>query len=129
MSRRRLFSSLLMLALLSLASLAGAQSADGTIAGLVTDRYGTPLKKAVVRASNLDDGLTVESITDDNGTYRINQMTAGHYEITLSMGALGVLTKKVKLEAGQSISVNFVFNIEEPRGIDPNYRAPPPSMI
>lgn len=129
MSRRWLLPPFILLILLSVISLAAAQPATGIISGTVVDRYGKPLKKAAVRASNLDDGLTVESLTDRKGTFRMDQMSAGTYEVQASLGRHGVLSRKVKLQAGQTVSVDFIFNIEEPRSIDPAYRPSPPSMI
>ncbi|MFH2125156.1 MAG: carboxypeptidase-like regulatory domain-containing protein [Pseudomonadota bacterium] len=129
MSRRWLYMPLIMLALLLAASLAMAQSDSGIISGKVVDRYGAPLKKASVRASNLDDGLVVESLTDEKGFFRMDKMSAGNYEVQVSLGPHGINKKKVKLPGGQSVKVDFVFDVREPRAVDPNYRASPPSLI
>ena len=129
MSRGWLFLSITLIFLLSAVGSASAQSAEGVISGVVVDRYGKPLKRAAVRASNLDDGLTVESLTDDKGGFRMDQMTPGSYEVQASLGKLGVQTKKAKLPAGKSIRVDFMFDIREPRAVDPTYRPSPPSLI
>lgn len=106
-----------------------AQSPSGVISGAVSDRYGKPLEKASVRASNLDDGLTVESLTDKKGTYRMDKMSPGTYEVQVSLGPHGILKHQAKLTEGQSIEVDFVFDLREPRAVDPNYRPSPPSLI
>jgi len=118
-----------MLALLLAASLAMAQTDSGIISGKVVDRYGAPLKKASVRASNLDDGLVVESLTDEKGFFRMDKMSGGTYEVQVSLGPHGINKKKVKLPGGQSVKVDFVFDVREPRAVDPNYRPSPPSLI
>lgn len=129
MSRPRLYLPFIMLVLLLAACPAMAQSDSGIISGKVVDRYGAPLKKASVRASNLDDGLVVESLTDDKGFFRMDKMSAGTYEVQVSLGPHGINKKKVKLPGGQSVKVDFVFDVREPRAVDPNYRASPPSLI
>ena len=129
MSRRWLYMPLIMLALLLAASPAMAQSDSGIISGKVVDRYGTPLKKVSVRASNLDDGLAVESFTDNKGAFRMDKMSAGTYEVQVSLGPQGIRKRKVKLPEGQSIQVDFVFDVREPRAVDPTYRPSPPSLI
>ena len=106
-----------------------AQSDAGVISGVVVDRYGAPLKKVSVRASNLDDGLAVESFTDDKGAFRMDKMSAGTYEVQVSLGPQGIRKRKVKLPEGQSIKVDFVFDVREPRAVDPTYRPSPPSLI
>ncbi len=127
---RRWFSSWLVCILLfSTASLAGAQTGTGLISGGVADRYGKGLPKMSVRASNLDDGLVVESITDKNGSYLIDQLTPGTYEVQASLGKQGVQTRKVKLEAGQKLRVDFAFEVKDPDIVDPTYRPEPPSLL
>ncbi|MBU1274074.1 MAG: carboxypeptidase-like regulatory domain-containing protein [Proteobacteria bacterium] len=129
MSRLWLSLPLILMILLATVSLAGAQPASGLLTGSVLDRYGKPINRAAVRVSNLDDGLTVESLTDKKGTYRIDQLTPGTYEVMISLGPQGVLTRKVKLQAGETGRVDFVFSIKEHRQIDPTYRPAPPSLI
>lgn len=129
MSRRWLLPPFILLILLCAVSLAMAQPDSGIISGKVLDRYGAPLKKASVRASNLDDGLVVESLTDEKGFFRMDKMSAGTYEVQVSLGPHGIHKRKVKLPQGQSVKVDFVFDVREPRAVDPNYRAEPPSLI
>lgn len=129
MSRPWLLVSFIMVTLLFAVTPAMAQSDAGVISGVVVDRYGAPLKKVSVRASNLDDGLAVESFTDDKGAFRMDKMSAGTYEVQVSLGPQGIRKRKVKLPQGQSIKVDFVFDVREPRAVDPTYRPSPPSLI
>ncbi|MCF8043353.1 MAG: carboxypeptidase-like regulatory domain-containing protein [Desulfarculaceae bacterium] len=129
MSRPWLLACFIMVMLLFAGSPAMAQSESGVISGVVLDRYGAPLKTVSVRASNLDDGLTVESITDNKGFFRMDKMSAGSYEVQVSLGPQGIHKRKVKLPKGQSVKVDFVFDVREPRAIDPTYRPTPPSLI
>lgn len=129
MSRPWLLVSFIMVTLLFAVTPAMAQSDAGVISGVVVDRYGAPLKKVSVRASNLDDGLAVESFTDDKGAFRMDKMSAGTYEVQVSLGPQGIRKRKVKLPEGQSIKVDFVFDVREPRAVDPTYRPSPPSLI
>lgn len=128
MSRLRLLLPLCLLLTFCLAGSALAQNDSGVITGTVTDRYGEPLKKASVRASNLDDGLVVESLTGERGVFELNQMSPGTYEVQISLGPMGIRKRQIKLAPGQKVRVDFVFRVDEPRGVDPNYR-PSPSMI
>jgi hypothetical protein len=128
-SRLRLLFPLCLILTFCLAGTALAQPDSGVITGKVTDRYGEPLKKVSVRASNLDDGLVVESLTGDKGVYKINQMSPGTYEVQISLGPMGIRKRQIRLDPGQTVRVDFVFQVEEERGVDPNYRPSPPSMI
>ncbi|MCB2193794.1 MAG: carboxypeptidase-like regulatory domain-containing protein [Deltaproteobacteria bacterium] len=129
MSRRFLMLSGFLLVLLLASFPALAQSDNGVISGMVVDRYGKPLKRASVRASNLDDGLTVETFTDEKGVYLVDSMSPGNYEVQASLGMQGILKRQVKLKKGQTLKVDFVFDIREPRAVDPTYRPAPPSLL
>lgn len=129
MSRFWLLSFLILLLMPLTASLAMAQSPSGVISGTVVDRYGKPLAKAAVRACNQDDGMAVESFTDKKGIYLMDKMSPGTYEVQASLGLQGVLKREVKLPPDQSVKVDFVFDLREPRAIDPTYRPSPPSLI
>ena len=129
MSRPWLLVSFILVTLLFAVTPAMAQPDSGIISGKVSDRYGAPLRKASVRASNLDDGLVVESLTDEKGFFRMDKMSAGAYEVQVSLGPHGIHKRKVKLPEGQSIKVDFVFDVREPRAVDPTYRPSPPSLI
>lgn len=129
MSRPWLLVCFMMVVLLFAGSPVMAQSESGVISGVVLDRYGAPLKTVSVRASNLDDGLAVESLTDDKGFFRMDKMSAGSYEVQVSLGPQGIHKRKVKLPDGQTVKVDFVIDVREPRAIDPTYRPTPPSLI
>jgi len=106
----------------------GAQADSGEVSGTVVNRYGEPLPKAAVRAEHLGEGFVVEALTLRNGTYVITNLTPGAYKVKASLGQAGVVEKKIVLAPGQQLTLNFVINIEEKRGEDPNYRPAPLSF-
>jgi len=75
-----------------LAAGAFAQSANvttGAIAGQVTDNSGGPLPGVTVTVVSLDNGLTRNTVTENDGTYVINLLPPGNYKITAELSGLG----------------------------------------
>jgi hypothetical protein len=76
-----LFSLGLILALVSLASIANAQQASGTITGTVTDATGAEISNATVTARDVDRNATWTTKTNEVGVYEFPQIPAGNIEV------------------------------------------------
>lgn len=101
--------------LLTLALVAGlfgtgiAAAQTGEIRGLVLSRDGTPLLAATV---NLDEGQRT-AITNTEGTFRIADIAAGSYSLSVSHISYKAFTTTITVKAGQTGYVEVVLD-EQP---------------
>lgn len=73
-----------LLAVSLLASVAKAQILYGGIVGSVTDPQGAVLPNVTVKITNTGTGLTLDTVTDDTGSYVFRNLLPGTYNMTLS---------------------------------------------
>ena len=84
-----------------------AQEAKGAIAGTVKDSSDSVLTGALVELQ--PSGKRV--VSDTQGQFRITDLAAGEYNLTFSYVGLETSTTTVKVEAGQTASVNGVLKV------------------
>ena len=80
--RSRIFS--LFLVLLAGVFMAGAQSSNGTIVGVITDSSGGALVGATVTITSTDTGAVRTTVTNSEGTFRIESVLPGNYDVSAS---------------------------------------------
>ena len=100
----------LLLALVALVILglpALAQERKGTITGTVKDSGNSALQSALVELLPL--GRKV--ITDDHGQFRITDVPAGEYTLSVSYVGLAASNVPVTVQAGQEVSANAVLQV------------------
>src|SRR5580704_6508778 len=83
------------------ASNALAQSENGSIAGHITDSSGGLLQGAEIKLQ--PTGRTV--VTNQQGSYYINNLAPGSYTMTITYVGFSASTKTVSVTAGQTIAV------------------------
>src|SRR6267143_4525101 len=107
-SMRRFCTFLFVLACsLSLISVAHAQTGKGTVAGTVKDSGNSALPGALVDLLPL--GRKV--VTDDHGQFRITDVPAGEYTLSVSYVGLAVSNTPVVVEAGKEFTANPVLQV------------------
>ncbi len=91
MSKRALslFGSLLAI-LTVLAPSAWSQEVTASIVGTITDQSGAAVAGASVKANSVDRGTSYSAVSNDAGLYRISELPAGSY--TLTVGKTGFAT-------------------------------------
>jgi Carboxypeptidase regulatory-like domain len=62
-----------------------SQGAGGTLIGVVTGPTGAPVPDAPIQAKNRQSGAVVRAVTAVDGRYRLAPLSAGSYEISISM--------------------------------------------
>ena len=88
-------------ALLLTAAAAFAQTASGTLSGIVTDTSGASLDGATVTARNVDTGATRRALTDSAGRYSMPNLAPGDYEVQVELtGFTTVVRSGVVLTVG-----------------------------
>ncbi len=65
-------------------AIANAQTSNGTVIGAVTDSTGSAIVGATVTITSLDNGAVRTTTTNQDGTYRIESVLAGVYNISAS---------------------------------------------
>ncbi len=109
--RRKFLLSIITLALclLVFSSINFAQDLDDVVfTGKVTDQNGAIVIGATVTAILVEKGIERSVTTDENGRYRIIELSPGKYSIRVSSESFGVLTKTdLDTISGQSIKVDF----------------------
>jgi TonB-dependent receptor len=102
--KRLLFSLVVMVAL---ALPTPAQSGKGTVTGTVKDSGNSALPAALVDLLPLGR----KAVTDDHGQFRITDVPAGEYTLSVSYVGLAVSNVPVVLSAGQEANVNAVLQV------------------
>ena len=100
--------------LLSFVLLAGtplAQQTTGGIRGVITDSTGGVLPGVEVTITNQNTGRSVVAITVDNGTYQVRAITAGEYEVRVSLTGFKTEVGQVTVPVGTIMSANFSLEI------------------
>jgi len=106
-----LSSALILLALLLLPALAGAQT-NGLISGTVTDKSGAAVVGAKVVIANVGGNLTRTTETNGDGVYVASSLSPGTYNITVSAkGFQKFEAKGVVLEVAQKARLDVALTV------------------
>src|ERR1700761_6881079 len=101
--------------LLGLAALrfAAAQSGfEGQIRGTVTDPAGALVIGADVRLTAVSTAITTEAKTNDKGTYTLNGLRPGRYNLVVQQpGFAEAETKDITLEVSQQAVINVTLHL------------------
>ena len=91
----RLFRILLLLVLITVFSMtsAVAQLSTATLNGVVTDSTGAVINRASVVLRNVDTGIETQTVSNDTGIYRFNNISPAKY--TLKISAPSFTTKQI----------------------------------
>ena len=97
---------------LSMATTAWAQDPVGNIEGLISDQSGAPLSGAHIAAKNLDTAFTKETLTGQNGLFRITLLPIGRYSITASAPSFTtVVQEPVTLNISQTLRIDLQLDV------------------
>src|SRR5579863_8033714 len=84
-----------------------AQEASGRIIGVVTDPSGSVIPKARVTVTNVETGVSTETVTREDGSYQVLLLPVGTYRITAeAQGFRRTVTTPEKLEINQSLKID-----------------------
>ena len=106
---RRLLFAVLCVLVLSVCGAANgyAQQTTGTIVGSVLDPGGAQIPRAVVKATNVDTGISRTTSSNDQGDYRIDNLAVGRYSLEVSAPNFkGFVQKNIVLTVDQVQRVN-----------------------
>jgi hypothetical protein len=87
---------------------AWAQSDTGIIDGRVFDQSKAAVPGVTVRARNVATGFTRSATSGDTGTYRIEFLPPGTYEVTAELASFAkMVAKDIVVQVGTSTTVDF----------------------
>lgn len=104
------------------------------IVGTVKDKSGVAIPNASVRVKNLTTGSEIETTTNDEGEFRLPNLSPGQYEVTVNLPGFKSTTQIIEVNFGQATSLSFVIEagevpdgVVQPPSTPPTRPAPPPS--
>jgi hypothetical protein len=84
---------------------------EATLAGTVSDSSGAVLPGVAVSAVHEATGNTIESVTDERGSYRL-PARIGSYRITAQLPGFTIVTRTgIELLVGQTVVVNLAMSL------------------
>src|SRR5918996_209179 len=93
---------------LLLPSLAGAQSTNATVDGMIRDDQGGVLPGATVTVVNQETGLTRSVVTGERGTYRVSELPPGRYSVKIELaGFASVDRQDIVLALGGNVTLKI----------------------
>jgi hypothetical protein len=96
----------------SLSPLALAQSSKGIFTGTVTDQTGAVVSGVTVRMTNNATGMVRQTLSTDDGTYRLDAVEPGTYTVEVAAAGFKTITlTNVPIAAGQASTSDFKLEI------------------
>jgi hypothetical protein len=90
---------------------ASAQTALGTLRGVVIDEQGGALPGATVTARQADTNTGQTAVTSAEGQYFLPNLRPGRYEIAAELAGFGPTRQQLDLRVGQDLTVNFTLHV------------------
>jgi outer membrane receptor protein involved in Fe transport len=90
---------------------ASAQTALGSLRGVVVDQQGAALPGATVTARHVQTNTTQTGVTGEEGQYLLANLRPGTYEMTTELSGFGPLKQQLDLRVGQDLTVNFAMKL------------------
>ena len=88
------------------------QTSKGFFVGSVFDPNGAVVAGATVKITNSGTGVTRETISTDDGTFRMDAIDPGTYRVEISQAGFKIVTReKLIITAAQTTSANFQLEI------------------
>src|SRR5215510_13658261 len=108
MNKANFVATLTIALLCALGSNAWAQSSKGVIVGTVTDPTGAVVKGAAVKVTNMDTNVTRETVSLNEGTFRLDAVDPGTYKVeAAAQGFKTTARAQVVVAAGQTTEISF----------------------
>jgi iron complex outermembrane receptor protein len=100
-----------LLAWLSFASTALAQSGTGAITGTVRDSSGAAIPGVVVRIGNEEASAATEAVSDEKGAYSAAALPAGKYRLETTLEGFEPAVRRLVIEPGQTATLDMTLEL------------------
>ena len=84
-----------------------AQDDSGSITGVVTDQDGTVVSGAPIQAKNMKTGTLYKTVSSANGTYTLERLPAGSYELANPVIGLNYRIENVVVQASKTLRLDI----------------------
>ncbi len=109
---KRWFASWVLTCVALLGVTAFAQQTNGTILGRILDGQGAAIPGASVTAKNPQTGFVRTVVSDSEGTYRLNALPVGQYEVAVELAGFSTIDRKgLVVNVGQTLTVDFEMKV------------------
>jgi Carboxypeptidase regulatory-like domain/TonB-dependent Receptor Plug Domain len=89
------------------------QSGSGVISGIVQDASGAAVPGASVSVTNEATKIALESVTNDDGLYRVGALVPGVYRIDIRLSGFQTATRRpLTLSIGQTLTADVALALE-----------------
>jgi len=104
-----------------------AQTGSGTISGVVKDATGGALPGASVKVVNEDTGVSVETVTNEEGVYRVPALVPGTYRMETSLdGFTAAVRRPITLAVSQTLAIDITLSVAgQAETVNVSAEAPP----
>lgn len=101
-----------LLLLFLLSSLVSGQTGSAGLTGSIQDPTGAGVPAAPIKVVNEESGARIESITDEDGKFRVNSLIPGTYRVEVSKPGFEQLVRKgLTLTTGQRVAVDLILKL------------------
>ena len=90
---------------------AWAQTTTSAIVGDVTDAQSAVVPQAKVSVKSVATGAQRETVTAENGSYRVYPLNPGDYEVTIAKQGFRTQMIRVTLEVAQTAKLDFRIDV------------------
>jgi hypothetical protein len=102
---------LLLVVLMTAASVGAQTSTTGDIAGVVTDPTAAVVSGAPITLKNVDTGSSTSTTTNGQGSYNFSLLQPGNYSVSANVAGFQKVLKTVTVTLGTSITVNLQLSL------------------
>ena len=117
MAKLKFLSACTILILLVLAPSAFAQTSKGFVVGTIADPNGAAVPAATVKITNTATGVTRETTTQEDGSYRFDAVDPGTYKLDVTATGFKTGTREVIVAAAQTADATFALEVGNPSEI------------
>ena len=102
----------LLVVFLLAASCTWAQSATGSISGVVRDESGAVIPGANVTVTNVDTGISRSVVTDSAGRYRVTSLIPSMYQVQAQVAGFETTVRRgIQLTVASDLEINMVLRV------------------
>jgi outer membrane receptor protein involved in Fe transport len=103
-----------MLMLLVVVPISVAQTSKGFVVGTITDPNGASIAGATIKATNTATGVTRETTSQQDGSYRFDAVDPGTYNVEVAATGFKSSTRQVVVAAAQTAEASFPLAVGNP---------------
>src|SRR6266567_2460964 len=117
MTKTKYVTACAVLMLLALVPSAFGQTSKGFVVGNISDPNGAAIASATVKATNTATGVSRETTSQSDGSYRFDAVDPGTYKVEVSSGGFKSATRDVVVAAAQTSDAPFNLEIGNPNEV------------